>query len=242
MIEEILKDLDPTTYQYFTNTYDYNGVQVPRVTQILSAMLHEDSLMDWSNFIGLVKHQKYKLVLEQAADKGTIVHNAIEDYIQNNKDLDLSTVPNMYVNEVDNAYSSFLLWWNTITKNKVDVLYQEKTLVCQWFGGTLDILLNVNGGIYLMDFKTSNHITYKYLLQLAAYRWMVRNLLNIEVDGVGIIRVSKKDVSFEEVVLDMHKEEDLNLLNHCEVCFANLVNGYYERAYIQNACKERGIL
>lgn len=37
-------------------TYHYNGVPVPRTTDIISSMLHEQGLMEWSNRLG--KYQK----------------------------------------------------------------------------------------------------------------------------------------------------------------------------------------
>ena len=235
-----LSKLDPAMYPIIKNSnYIYNGIVVPRVTTILSDMLHEDGLMGWSNYIGLYKRQKYKDVLDAAADKGTYVHNGIENYITNNVDLDIEDIPLQYQEEVNNAFQSFLTWWNIVNKNTIEVLMQEEPLVCQWFGGTLDLLLKINDKIFLIDFKTSNHLSYKYLLQLSAYRYMLRNIHNIEVDGVGIIRLEKTCINFEEIIIDLHVEDDLILMNHCEVCFASLVNGYYERKYIEEQFKEK---
>lgn len=237
---KMLSKLDPAMYPIIKNSnYIFNGIAVPRVTAILSNMLHEDSLMSWSNYIGFYKRQKYKDVLEEAANKGTYVHNGIENFISNNIDLDIEDIPFQYQEEVNNAYQSFILWWNIINKKEVQVLMQEESLVCQWFGGTLDLLINIDNKIYLIDFKTSNHLSYKYLLQLAAYRYMLRNMHGIEIDGVGIIKLDKNSINFEEMILDLHTEEDLILMNHCEICFASLVNGYYERKYIEEKFKER---
>ena len=58
------------------------------------------------------------------------------------------------------------------------VIETEKQLVCPYFGGTLDCLAEIDGRIYIIDFKTSNHITYKYFLQLAAYKYMIENYYN----------------------------------------------------------------
>lgn len=235
----ILDDLVLEQYPEVKDSdYVFNGITVPRVTKILSDMLHEDSLMSWSNFIGLVKHQKYKDVLDQAADKGSLVHNGIEDYLTNDNELDLAAVPNQYQREVHNAYESFKQWWNIIaTNNKAFVVMQETPLICQWYGGTLDLLLNINGDIYLFDFKTSNHLSYKYIIQLAAYRYMLKTIHNIEVAGVGIIKLNKQSVNFEEVMLHCNDPYDLDLLNHAENCFHHLVYGYYERKYIEHGFK-----
>ena len=34
------------------DTYQLDGKRVPRVTEVLSAMLHEDGLMNWANGLG----------------------------------------------------------------------------------------------------------------------------------------------------------------------------------------------
>ena len=71
-LQEIIQSVQgiPTK---INSSYEFDGIVVPRVTAILSDMLHEDYLMDWSNYLGLYKHQKYKDVLDAAADKGSSV-------------------------------------------------------------------------------------------------------------------------------------------------------------------------
>lgn len=238
---EMLQNLNPSLYPVIKGSdYAYNGIIVPRVTTILSAMLHEDGLMEWSNYIGLYKRLKYRDVLNEAAEKGTIVHNSIEDYITNSSVLKIDTIEPMYQSEVEMAYQSFIKWWDILAlSHNVQVIMQEQQLVCQWFGGTLDLLISVDDKIYLIDFKTSNHLSYKYLLQLAAYRYMLRVIHGIEIDAVEVVRLDKNEVYYENFVLDLHTPEDLELMNHCEVCFASLVNGYYERKFIEENFKER---
>ena len=51
--------------------------------------------------------------------------------------------------------------------------------------------MRINGKIYLIDFKTSNHVTYKYYLQLAAYSKVLREKENINIDGVIILQLNK---------------------------------------------------
>ena len=189
-------------------------------------MIHEDFLMVWANNIGLYKRQKYKDVLQSAADKGSYVHNAIEDYIQNNKELDLDTVYSGYRTEVSYAYGSFISWWNIISKRRVKVVMQEERLVCPWFGGTLDLLIDIDGRIYLLDFKTSNHPSYKYFLQLAAYRYILRNFYGIEIYGCGFIKLDKNIIGFDEFIIDQSNPEYEEFMNACERTFLSLVYAY----------------
>lgn len=235
-IESLLKSIDMKELNIDNDHYQYQGFNVPRVTEILSSMLHEDYLMKWSNSIGLYGHRKYSDVLEQASTKGTYVHNAIEDYIQNNKDLDINDVMTGYRAEVNCAYSSFREWWDIICKNKVKVIAQEMQLVCPWFGGTLDLLAEINGRIYLFDFKTSNYVSYKYFLQLAAYIYMLSNYYGIEVYGCAIVKLSKQRIEFEEHVIDKSHPDYNNFMSTCENTFLSLVYAYTNRLKVKEFC------
>lgn len=204
-------------------------------------MIHEDYLMTWANNIGLYQKKKYKDVMEQAATKGTYTHNAIEDFIQNGNELDLNTVMSGYRKDVYNAYESFKSWWNNLTsKHYTEVLMQEVTLVCPWFGGTLDLLIKIDGKIYLLDFKTSNYPSYKYFLQLAAYRYMLKNYYGIEIDGCGIIKLDKTCINYEEYIIDKYNcdYEDYNdFMNLCENTFLSLVYSYINKYQVENYYK-----
>ena len=58
-------------------------------------------------------------------------------------------------------------------ENKVDIIGQEESLISPYYAGTYDLLVNINGDPYLVDFKTSNHVGYKYFMQIAAYRYLL---------------------------------------------------------------------
>ena len=61
--------------------YNSKGIQVPRVTEILSRMIHNDSLMYWANSLGF-KGLKYRDELNRAANIGTVAHSAIENFLK----------------------------------------------------------------------------------------------------------------------------------------------------------------
>ena len=233
MILDIIKDkiITEDYSDKFETIYDYEGTPVPRVTHILSLMLHEEGLMSWSNYIGK-KGQDYQKTLNLAAEKGTYVHNAIEDYIQNDNKLDLTKVDSFCSKDVYRAYNSFLTWWNSI-KDNVEVLMEETPLIGKYFAGTLDLLIKFNDKIYLIDFKTSNHPSYKYFLQLSAYRYLLRELYNIEINGCGIIMLNKKEISFNEIIIDFENSYDLSFINQCEETFFSLVYAYYNRLQVE---------
>lgn len=234
MIQNLLNDI---SYPEIQNGYLYNNIVVPRVTSILSAMLHEDYLMEWSNRIGLYQHSRYKDALDTASDIGTHVHLMIEMYITPCDGYDnekyVNSIPLNLKPRVLNAFQSFLQWWQVITKNDYKVLLQEHSLTCEWFGGTLDLLLEINGKVYLVDFKTSNHTSYKHFLQLSAYRYMLeRN--GTHVDGCIILLLDKKKCVFTEYILNFSDINHLAFINQCQETFLSLVYAYYNRINTEN--------
>ena len=80
-------------------------------------------------------------------------------------------------------------------------------MVCEWFGGTYDLLLKINGCLFLVDFKTSNHVTYKYYMQLAAYSYMLKQQ-GIYISGVIILQLAKTSPRYNEFVLDFSNQSD----------------------------------
>lgn len=213
--------------------YSYQNKYVPRVTEILSAMLHEDYLMEWSNRIGLYSHKEYKATLQRSADIGTYVHQSIENYLQNGIELDIHTIPHTFRDPVDSAFTGFLMWWDIIKQHSYKILMEERELVCEYFGGTLDLLLEIDGRIFLVDFKTSNHPSYKYFLQLSAYRYILREEHNINIDGCLILMLDKKHFTFRELVVDLDDIEDSTFMMNCENTFLSLVYAYYNRIMVE---------
>ena len=216
------------------STYYHNGLRVPRVTHILASMLHDDYLIPWANAMGLYKHLKYDEIMDKATGIGSIVHNGIEDYLQNGKELDFSTVPEEYKSGVYNAWSAFRSWWSTIEKHDYKILMEEQTITCQYYGGTLDLLIQIDGKIYLLDFKTSNHLSYKYFLQLAAYRRALFYEMNINIDGCILLQLSKRSKTYNEVMLFMNDPMDAEYMRRCDSMFMTLVYGYHQRQAIED--------
>lgn len=223
----LLDKVDPIDVD---SDYTYNGVKVPRVTKILSKCIHSDSLMYWANSLGY-KHQSYKKTLDTAANIGHHTHENIDGFLN---DETYEAIESSMPYQSYNAYQSFLRWFFTVTSIAiVKVIFHEKTLTCKYFGGTLDGLYKINGKIYLVDYKTSNHITFKYCLQLAAYRYMLRTELGIEIDGCIILQLSKETVSYNEFVLNFSNPDHLKYINDCEMAFLSLVFAYYNIAKVE---------
>lgn len=226
-IIQALDSLDYNVTSKNSTYYNENGERVPRVTEILSKMIHNDGLMYWANSLGF-KGLRYKEVLNNAANMGTIAHNAIEKYLKEKIETN-SNIP----------FLGFLSWYNIIIEAGLAIkpIYIEHRVACKWFGGTLDALMEIGGKIYLMDFKTSNHVTYTYFLQLAAYRYMIRLLYNIEVDGVIVLQLDKEEPGFNEYILTFSNPEHLDFMNKCEEAFLSLVYAFYNVSRVEKDFK-----
>ena len=207
-----------------SNRYTYDGKNVPRVTEIIQKMIHEEHLVQWANSQGF-KHIYWKKILNEAADIGSKSHEAIELFLKNQE----------LTNESKSLFTfqSFCLWWNKlISNNQVEILGQEKKLVCPYFGGTYDLLVKINGVIYLVDFKTSNYVTYKYYLQLAAYNYMLK-MSGINIGGVIILQLAKTELKYTEYVLQLSDPIQKEYFDLCEQTFLSLVYGYYHITYLE---------
>lgn len=211
-------------------TYTFQGTPVPRVTEILS-FIDMEGLLGWANYMGLVKRRRYSEIMEEAANIGSIAHGNIEKYFSDQKD---------YIDENSMAFKAFLKWWGKLTtQNQVEILGQEESLVCQYFGGTYDMLLKINGRIYLVDFKTSNHVGYKYFMQLAAYRYMLYHMKGINLDGCLILQLSKVREDFNEFTLDFALPKDYQYIEECTRAFFSLVLCYYNVQVVKSGFNSR---
>ena len=230
-MNNIIKLLDNTTELDINDSdYIHNGKIVPRVTKIISKCIHSDGLMYWANSLGF-KHQSYSKTIRHAADIGTQCHNNIDAFLENKN----HSISDKSLIEAKNAYNSFIKWFNDVNALAlVKVIFHEKTLTCKYFGGTLDGLYEINGKIYLVDYKTSNHITFTYILQLAAYRYMLRTELGIEIDGCIILQLSKTGIAYNEYVLNFCITEHLKYINECEHAFLSIVYAYYNISRIES--------
>ncbi len=205
--------------------YFYNNIPVPRVTEIISKMISEEYLLYWANSLGF-KHQSYKKTVQAAADIGSEAHDLISKFLLG----EVFTSDNI-------PYLGFRKWWIDISSNNsVKVLGSEVQISCPYFGGTYDLLLQINDKIYLVDFKTSNHVSYKYYLQLAAYKYMLE-LQGYKIDGVIILQVNKSKIEYTEYPLLFDIPEHLDFINKCLNTFFSLVYGYYNISQCENMYK-----
>lgn len=204
--------------------YFFNEKPVPRVTSIISSILDKPYLIEWANKLGL-KNKKYKTVLNKAAEYGTLTHEQIEQFLKTGA----------YPEEglVTNSFHSFINWYNKVAEfNELMLVLSEQTLVNEYYGGTLDVIMPINGYEYIIDFKTSNNVDYGYFIQLAAYYKLLSDtgydVSNIK--GVIILQLNKFNNNFTEHILILdpnNQNNNIEFFNHCMETFDAMVKAYY---------------
>lgn len=239
-IKSILDRMKDLEFKASKEYQTVDGHEVPRVTEILSQMLHEDYLMNWANSLGF-KHIGYRSYMKEAADKGTYSHLAIERFLKTKEIpsfMDTKEYPLKVQSVVYNTFHGFLKWWEEINKyHKVEIVFSEKKLVHQYFGGTCDCVLKIDDRYWLIDFKTSNHMNYKYTLQLAAYKYLLKELEDIDISGCIVLILNKSLCSYNEYCLDLSNPDHNEYMNNCVEEFLILAAAYRMRIYTENQYK-----
>ncbi|MBQ4121442.1 MAG: hypothetical protein IJD35_05445 [Clostridia bacterium] len=129
-----LPDLTGLAFEEDSHTYTLNGIVIPCVSDIMEPL-------------SMVKYRGInEATLDAAAEKGTMVHNSIENWIK----FEIEDVPP----EHQGYFDGFLEWWN---KYKPEVIGSEMRLFhkLMMYGGTVDLLSIIGGKLTLTDFKTT---------------------------------------------------------------------------------------
>ena len=176
-------------------------VFVPSVTWISSFYPKGVGYMKW-----LANHgwDEAEAIKNEAAEKGSRVHQAIVDLVDGKK----VAMNSKYVN-VDSdkeeeltlddweCITSFVDWWNEM---KPETLAREVVIFSKTdnYAGTVDWIGKIGDKIWLIDFKTSQYVWPSHELQVSAYRraWD-------KIDTVGILqlgyRLNKKRWKLTEI-------------------------------------------
>ena len=142
-----------------SHTYIYEGVIIPSVSEVMNPL----------------SEKKYATIskarLENAADRGTRVHKAVEEFEKTGKHTD------------DLEIRPYLMAYRIAKKlHKFEVFDNEKRLTNGRYAGTLDMIAKLDGKLIIIDLKATSVINYELLeVQLAAYHELCRfNKINIQ--------------------------------------------------------------
>lgn len=229
----LLDCLDESYRNKYFDYYDYKGIGVPRVTRILDQCINKEFLIQWAAKLG---KQKYFYEKNKATTIGSRTHELIEEFLLTgkfNENIFYKVSPSLKKN-VSIAFNNFKDWLEGLANNGFfisDIIAMEKVITCPYFGGTVDCICRINGKVYLVDFKTSKKISPEYLLQVAAYTWIINSgyVENLpKIDGIGIIRVDKETKGkYEDLFLNFNIPWQFDIINKFTRDFGVLLNSYY---------------
>jgi len=181
---------------------------------------------DAERVIELLKEHKLTVnhVKNQAADRGTNVHSALESWVETGVTPD----PNLFP-ENERGYVQGLLAF--INDAHPHPLHSELMVASmKGFAGRFDLLANLDGevvtktypkrkpirsqisGAWLLDLKTSKDVYPSYHLQLAAYREAMTECGYGTADHAGVVRVTS-DGRYELVESKASFDDFLHVLN-----------------------------
>lgn len=160
-----------------------NGVTYyPSVTEILSVYPKGYGFQDWLKQVGY----NADIVVTRAAEEGSKIHDTIDNLING---IEIIWDGKNYTIDQWKMVVKFMDFWN---KNQPVKLINEVSFCSETlgFGGTIDLVCEIAGKRWLIDFKSSNYIHTSHELQLAAYA-MLWNETNpgYRIDNTGILHL-----------------------------------------------------
>jgi len=178
------------------------GVYYPSVTTVLQYMPKNKFFDNWLKDVG----HNADLIMRKAAEEGTAVHNAVEALIKGEEIT--------WMDDFGNAKYNLTVWQMILKAAEFFTVYKPEVIATEEFtfsdqheyAGTADLVVKMNGEIWLLDVKTSNNLHRSYDLQLAAYAKAWEEMFGQKIDRTGILwlKSSKRSASKKEGVYQGH--------------------------------------
>jgi ATP-dependent exoDNAse (exonuclease V) beta subunit len=162
--------------------YKRNGEYYPSITYVLSCYPKGKFFQDWLKKVGY----SADYIVKKAGEDGTQVHEMIEDYL-NGKELNFleNGIP-LYDPNIWQGFLRFVDWWETHKPTLLETevhLFSDKIKVA----GTCDLVCEIDGEVWIIDFKFSNNLQTTYELQTAIYTECYKECFNKMADRQGIL-------------------------------------------------------
>ena len=159
------------------------GVYYPSVTTVLQYMPRNQFFENWLKDVG----HNADLIARHAAKEGTQVHEAAEDLVLGREVTWMDDYGRAKYSEITwIQICRFAEFWK---KHKPKLISSEEFVYSDIhkYAGTADLLVEMDGEVWLLDIKTSKHLHKSYNLQLSAYATAMEEMKGIKIDRTGII-------------------------------------------------------
>lgn len=160
-----------------------DGVYYPSVTTVLQYMPRNQFFENWLKDVG----HNADLIARHAAKEGTQVHEAAEDLVLGREVTWMDDYGRAKYSEITwIQICRFAEFWK---KHKPKLISSEEFVYSDThrYAGTADLLVEMDGEVWLLDIKTSKHLHKSYNLQLSAYATAMEEMKGIKIDRTGII-------------------------------------------------------
>lgn len=173
--------------------YRRNGKYYPSVTYVLSYYPKGKFFENWLKQVGFASEH----IVKKAAEEGTQVHELCESYL-NGEELNFLSPQGkpQYNPDVWQMFLRFVEFWEefkpTLIETEVHIFSDELQVA-----GTCDLIVEINGELWLLDLKTSNQLQTTYELQTAVYGQCYEECFGKKIDRFGILwlKSSKRKAS-----------------------------------------------
>jgi hypothetical protein len=177
--------------------YKRNGKYYPSITYVLQAYPKGSHFENWLKQVGFASDY----IVKKSSEEGTAVHNLIEQYLEG-KTLSFLNKNNQpqYDIEVWQMFLKFVEFWeiyNPVLIESEVLLFSDELKIA----GTCDLVCEINNKLWIIDFKTSNHLHNTYDLQTAIYAKCFEECFGKKVDRTGILwlKSSKRRLNKEKM-------------------------------------------
>jgi len=168
--------------------YRRNGDYYPSVTHVLSYYPKGKHFEDWLKKVGYAS----EYIVKKAAEEGTQTHNLCENYLNGEECSFLNQYGNpAYPPHVWQMFLNFVDFWETHKPTLIETevhLFSDTLRVA----GTCDLIIELNGELWVLDLKTSNHLQTTYDLQTAVYSQCYEECYGKTIQRRGILWLKSK--------------------------------------------------
>jgi len=162
--------------------YRRNGEYYPSVTYVLSHYPKGKFFEDWLKKVGY----SADYIVKKASEEGTQVHEMIEAYLKGEELKFLEHGRPMYDPYIWEMFLRFVDFWEeyqpTLIEAEVHLFSDELKIA-----GTCDMVCEIGGELWIVDFKTSNHLQTTYDLQTAIYAKCFEECYGKKVNRTGVL-------------------------------------------------------
>jgi len=194
---------DPLLLSERKKPYKLKGRTIPSVTTILKNLAwSQPGLLHWANKLGL-EGRTLEDGRKPEADAGKMAHYFADCFAKQLRP-DLTKIPTETEEQRQKktdceakAQTAFLGFYDWAQREKPKWVGTELELIdeAQDFAGTIDALALIRDTLVLVDYKTSKAVYADYIIQVAAYRELLRTH-RYDIHQVLILQMNKEDGSF----------------------------------------------